>query len=98
MPTPVAPDRIGITRGHALQVLGLEAGVLGDAREHAWAKLFAIVEGEHEIGPTLARQSAMRTRLTLDPPSELEKRSEDALGLRRRSLAHAAAATEMLIS
>jgi hypothetical protein len=39
-----------------LDVLGLQTGVLGGLREHARADFVAIVDGEHEFGPTLTRE------------------------------------------
>ncbi len=35
-----------------LQVVRLEAGVLRNAREHAWTDLVAVMKGENEIRPT----------------------------------------------
>ena len=81
-----------------LQIFRPQARVLGYACQHARSEFFTIVEGEHEIGPPLTRQGAVRAGLSLELPAEPEQDCEYTLGLRGRPLAHAAAGREMLIS
>ena len=40
-----------------LEIFRLKARVLRDARQHLWADLIIVVKGEHNVGPTGARQS-----------------------------------------
>jgi hypothetical protein len=35
----------------SLEIFGLKACMLCNAREHAWTKFLALMEGEHEVGP-----------------------------------------------
>jgi hypothetical protein len=42
-----------------LEVLRLQAGVLGNPCQHARAEFVAVVEGENEVGSTFAGQGAM---------------------------------------
>ncbi len=44
-----------------LEIFGTEGGELRDSRQHAGADLFAIVEGEDNIGPTFSGQCAAST-------------------------------------
>ena len=74
-------EGLGATRGRVLQVFGFEASVFGNACQHAWTEFFTFVEGEHKVGPTFARQGAMRAGLALHLPAQLEECREDALGL-----------------
>ena len=69
------PTRSGpLERIVSLQVLRSKAGVLCNARQHSWADLLAVVEGEHIIGVALAPERAMRARLPFDLPPDSEQR------------------------
>ena len=59
-------------------ILGLEAGILGDASEHSRPQVIAIVKRKGDVRPALSGQRPMGTRLTLDCPADPEERSEDA--------------------
>lgn len=59
--TPTTPAARPLERpvrrhySHGLKLFRRESGVLGDAREHSGADLFAVMEREDEIGPALPR-------------------------------------------
>ena len=78
------------------QILWPKTSVFGDAREHLGADFLTIMEGEHKIGPTFARQCSMRPRLPLEMPPNAEEGSKNTTRFSRWPLAHAAA-TKMLI-
>ncbi len=64
--------------------------MLGDSRKHSWPDLGAVVKCKNVIWPTLTLQHPMRaTCLTLDAPSNLQKRLKDLIGLRRSPRTHA---------
>jgi hypothetical protein len=42
-----------------LQILGLEAGNLGESGQHSWANFLAIMKGKYHIGPTRTGQGAV---------------------------------------
>jgi hypothetical protein len=52
------------------QILGTQAGALGDAGEHLGADFIAVVKREDEVRPTRALQDPVRSTLALDAPSE----------------------------
>ena len=54
--------------GARLKLDGLQASVLGNARKHFGADLFAIVKGENEIRPTFPSKCAVGAGLSLDAP------------------------------
>ena len=84
---PARPERVrsmeglGVTVSRALQVLRFQARVLGDSSQHAWPKFFAVMEGEHKVGPCFSSKGAMRPRLALLIPAELQQSGEDAPSL-----------------
>ena len=90
--------RLGVTGTKALKIFDPKAGVFRNAYQHAWAKLFSVVKGEHKIRPAFSRQRAMGAGLSFELPANAQKRSKDFPCLRRRPLAHAAAGRRMLIS
>jgi hypothetical protein len=49
------------THGISLQIFWLEPSVLGDARQHFGANLFAIMKREDKVRPTCAAQRSVRT-------------------------------------
>ncbi len=51
------------------EVLGTQAGTLGDPCQHAWPDLLVVVKRKDEIGPARAGQGAVRARLALERPS-----------------------------
>lgn len=70
------------------EIFRREACASSDAGQHLRANLYAVVEGEDHIRPTIARQYLMRaTELTLDRPPDTKKRGQNAprLGGRPRS-------------
>jgi hypothetical protein len=87
---------VSVITSARLQIARTQPRVLGDPCEHLRANLFAIVEGEDEVGPPVPRQGPMRTGLTLQLPPNGEKGGENAPRLGRGPLAHAAA-TEILM-
>jgi hypothetical protein len=68
--------RLFAVRESPSKVVGPKSGVLRDAREHAWANLLAVVKRKNLVAPTLARQNAVRARLTLGSPSEAIERPQ----------------------
>lgn len=72
---------MGTILGRALQIFGMKTGVFREAREHARAQLFAVMEGEDEVGPAFTAQCSVRARLTLDLPPKLGKSGEHTPGL-----------------
>lgn len=64
-----------------LQVFGSDAGVLGDARKHSRADFFGVVKREDYVGPALAGQSAVRTRLSLEFPLTPNSAASNRLAL-----------------
>ena len=73
-------EGLGVTVPRALQVLRLQTRVLGDSSQNAWPKFFAVMESEHKVGPCFSGKGAMRPRLALLIPAELQQSSEDAPG------------------
>jgi len=74
------------------KVLGGQSGVPGDSLQHSWPDLIGIVEGEHEIGPSLPAQHTVGAApVTFDRPAFPQQSGENAAGLRRRPAGHAAA-------
>ena len=74
----------------ALKVLGFEAGVFGDAGEHFWADLNAIMEGEDEIRMFRVGKDLVGAGLALELPADGEEGLEDFFRLCGAPLAHAA--------
>ena len=74
-------EGLGVTVPGALQVFRFQARELGDSSQHAWPKFFAVMEGEHKVGPFFSGKGAMRPRLALLIPAKLQQRGEDAPGL-----------------
>jgi len=68
----------------------MQAGALRNPNEHSGAEFLVIVEGEHEIGPALSRESSVRTRLAFQRPPDSKQGREDATSFRGRPGAHAA--------
>jgi hypothetical protein len=54
-----------------------KSGLFRDASHHFGANLLPIVESENKVRPTGPSQRSVRSRLTLDHPSELQKRAQD---------------------
>ena len=73
-----------------LKVLGLEAGVFGDASEHFGADLDSFVKGEDEIGVVRMGKNFMGAGLAFDLPADGEEGLENlaALGPLRPTPAH----------
>jgi len=42
-----------------LQVVWLEARMLGNSRQHLWSDFLAVMEGENEIWPAIASKLSM---------------------------------------
>ena len=80
----------------ALQVVWLEARMLGNSRQHLRPDILAVMEGENEIRPAIAGERSVGPRLPLKPPPNAEQGGENTPCLSRWPLAHAAA-TEILI-
>ena len=57
---------LGVGDPENLQIFGGKAGVLGDTGKHSGANFFAVVKREDVVGPSVARQSLMRSRLALE--------------------------------
>ena len=72
------------------QILGTQAAVLGQTREHARAELLPIVEREDEIRPVRPSEDLVRTSLTLDRPADAKESGEHETGSSAGPLAHAA--------
>jgi hypothetical protein len=62
--------------------------VLGYSCEHPWSDLFAIMKGEHEVGPTVASQYLVRSALSDDAPAKTEQRTEHNSSTRRTPFCH----------
>ena len=73
-----------------LKVLGLEAGVFGDASEHFGADLNSFMKAEDEIGIIRMGENFMGTGLAFDLPTDGEEGLEYLAALGRAPLAHAA--------
>lgn len=59
-----------------LQVIRLQAGVFGNAREHLRADLFAVMEGKHHIRPAVPRKDSMGSAaLAFNSPPNTEQSS-----------------------
>ena len=43
------------------QIIWREACTFRDSGEHAWSYLLAVMEREHEVGPAVSAERAMRT-------------------------------------
>jgi len=50
---------LGIVLTQALQVVWLQARMLGNSRQHLWPDFLAVMEGENEIWPAVAGQRSM---------------------------------------
>ena len=73
----------GARRGAGLQVLGAETRALPHSSEGLGREGFPVVEGEHVVGPAVAREDSMRgPHLALHAPSDAEEGGEDLPGLR----------------
>ena len=70
-------DGSGVTVSSALQVFRFQARVLGNSSQHPWAKFFAIVEGEHKVGPCFSGKCAMRSCLALLGLAKLQQGGEN---------------------
>jgi hypothetical protein len=58
----------------ASEVVGCEAGVLGDAGEHPWPQFVAVMKREGDVLPPVAGERAMGSGLPLnDPPYPQER-------------------------
>ena len=68
-PIHVAEERIAVAREPS-EVLRAEARVFSDFRECRGANLFAIVETEREVRPTVALQLAVGFNLFLQRPAD----------------------------
>src|SRR5215207_1204599 len=89
-------DRVGAKKGPRtsifiprLQILGPKTGPLCDSGEHPRTDFDGFMEGEDVIGPTLAREGAMRTALALEAPADAEQGGEDSIRFCGWPLAHA---------
>lgn len=60
-----------------LQVGGMQACMLREARQHARANLLTIVKCKDCVGPPLSGQHFMRPRLTFDHPADPEQRRQN---------------------
>ena len=75
----VGSDNAG--RNEGLQVVRGEAGVLGDAGEHAGADFFTVVEREDKVRPVGVGENPVRAGgFPLDAPADSEKGGEDLAG------------------
>jgi hypothetical protein len=74
--------------GGYLQVIRGEPSALRDAREHSGPDVFAVMEREDEVGPTIARENPVRPSLAYDAPSNAEERRENRARLGRRPIRH----------
>ena len=72
------------------KVVGAEASVPGNPREHSWPDLLRVMEGEDEISPAVTAQGSVRSGFALDLPAEPLQGRQDSPGLRRGPVAHAA--------
>ena len=72
---------LGATAPGPLKVFRFQARVLADSSQHAWPEFFAVMEGEHKVGPCFSGKGAMRPRLALLIPTELLQSGENASGL-----------------
>jgi len=59
-----------------LQIPRLQAGMCGEAVEHALTQFLVGVKAEGEVRPAGALERAVRSRLTLDAPADSEESSE----------------------
>lgn len=66
------------TLSGASEVLGREAGGLGDLGEHHRADLLVIMEGEDEVWPPRLGENDVRAGLALDLPTDPQEGREDA--------------------
>ena len=72
---------LGATAPGPLEVFRFQARELGDSSQHAWPKFFAVMEGEHKVGPCFSGKGAMRPGLALLIPAELQQSGEHPPGL-----------------
>ena len=78
-------DRTGLS-----EIFRGQACSFCDASKHPRPDFLAVVEGEDEVRPAVAGESAVRTCLSLKSPAEAGQGSQHATGLNGRPLAHAA--------
>src|SRR5215204_2019685 len=57
-----------------LQIARLQPRMLGQAGLHRRTDLLAVMKGEHQVGPALARRRPMRSALPLDAPPDAQER------------------------
>ena len=76
--------------GRDSHVVGSQASTLRNPGEHSRPDLFVIVEGKHEVRPSLPRKRSVRARLTFERPPDPVEAGQDAAGFRRALGAHAA--------
>jgi hypothetical protein len=62
------------------KILRRQTSALCDSGEHAWPDLFVLVEREHEIGPALTGEGAVRARLSFHAPANPKERRQNSLG------------------
>ncbi len=62
----------------ASELVGREACVLRDAREHSRPELFGLVKCKGNVGPSGFAENAVRAFLTLDAPACVEECRQDA--------------------
>ena len=62
--------------------------MLGDARKHLVADLVVIVEREHVVRPSVAREGFVGARLPLDTPASAEEGGEQTPGAGGRPGCH----------
>ena len=74
-------EGLGVTVPRALQVFRFQTRMFGDSSQHAWPKFFAVMEGEHKVGPCFSGKGAMRPGLALLIPAELQQSGEHPPGL-----------------
>jgi len=65
------------------QIVRCEPRVLRDAGKHSRADLVAVMEGEDVVGPSLARERAVRAGLPLHGPADAQQCGEDEARLGR---------------
>jgi len=76
--------------GSRSQIVGCEPGALADSREHTGADLVSVVKRPDVVGPLGALKRLVRTRRSLDRPTNAKECGENSAGRRGTPGTHAA--------
>src|SRR6185437_14059139 len=89
-------SRSPVTEQQESQIRRRQAGVFGNASQHARADFITIMERENVIRRAGLGKYAMRPGLSFDCPASTQQRRENTLRPTRRPRAHAASKTSAI--